>query len=123
MQSQAARLMYALAISIAVAALVPAVAIAGRWGPGTPSRASEQPGAVDMPLGTCHQYCGSVSERHGGPTAPALRPRIVTVVARSGFSWSDAAIGFGTACGLALVTAGALAYRRHGAVHEIREPA
>jgi hypothetical protein len=52
-----------------------------------------------------------------------VRPRVVTVVTSSGFSWDDAAIGFGTACGLALLTIGALAYRRHGAVHGIREPA
>jgi hypothetical protein len=77
---------------------------------------------------TCHQYCSSVPEGSrpkstGRPTAVVLRPRVVTVAASSGFSWDDAAIGFGTASALALLTIGALAYRRRSAVHGIRQPA
>jgi hypothetical protein len=126
MQRQAARLVHTLAIVVAVAVLVPAAATAGRWGPGTSSRATTPPTAVHAAFGTCHQYCSSPSERArtkhvGAWTAINLRPRVVTVAARRGFSWSDAAIGFGTACGLALVAFGALAYRRHGAVDEIGE--
>jgi hypothetical protein len=125
MQRLAAHFLHSLPIALAVAALVPAAAIAGRWGPGTPSPASQQPTAVHMGLGMCHQYCSALSERTRTkhPTAIALRPRIVTFVASSGFNWNDAAIGFGTACGLALLATGALAYRRHGAVHGSREPA
>jgi hypothetical protein len=127
MQRQAARLVHTLAIVVAVAVLVPAAATAGRWGPGTSSRATTPPTAVHAAFGTCHQYCSRSARartKHArAGTAIGLRPRVVTVAARSGFSWSDAAIGFGTACGLALVAFGALAYRRHGAVDEIGEPA
>jgi hypothetical protein len=127
MQREATRILHTLAIAIALAAVAPAAATAGRWGPGT--RAGEQPAEVHMALGTCHQYCEPAlssrlaAKRPARPAPTALRPRVITFKAGTGFNWNDAAIGFGSACGLALVTFGAFAYRRHGAVHEIREPA
>jgi len=126
MQRHAARLLHSVAIAVAVAALVPAAVIAGRFGPGTPSGASAQSKSVPSALGTCHQYCDTLHKgvtHTGGRTPFVSRPRIVTVVASSAFSWSDAAIGFGAACGLALLALGALAYRRRGAIPEIREAA
>jgi hypothetical protein len=122
MQREAHRFLHTIAIVLALAALFPVAAAAGRWGPGVPSRAGQQLASVHMTPGTCHQYCDTLPSSAGRPRpAPTvLRPRVVTVAAR-GFSWDDAAIGFGTACGLTLVAFGALAYRRNGAVHEVRE--
>lgn len=94
-------------------------------GPGTPSRASEQP-TVHMPRGRCHQYCASVDQHlprthPGRPTSTTMRPRIV--IADGDFNWSDAAIGFGAAWGLVLLGLGSLLLRRQAGIRQAREPA
>ena len=124
MHRHASRIVRGLAIVVALASLTPASATAGRWGPGTPSRAGEQP-TVHMPRGTCHQYCSSVDQHltqtHPGRPTSATRPRIVTVLADGGFNWNDAAIGFGAACGLMLLSLGSLLLRRQGGIRQARE--
>jgi hypothetical protein len=124
MHRHANRIIRGLAIVVALASLTPASATAGRWGPGTPSRASEQP-TVHMPRGTCHQYCASVDQHESQPLAgrsmlTTLQPRIVTV--NDDFDWADAGIGFGAACGLVLLTLGTLLLRRHARIRQAREP-
>jgi hypothetical protein len=123
MYRHANRILRGLAIVVALASLTPAAATAGRWGPGTPSRASEQP-TVHVPRGTCHQYCSSVDQHLSQrPVLTTVRPRIVTVGAGGGFNWSDAAIGFGVACGLMLLSLGSLLLRRQAGIRQAREPA
>jgi hypothetical protein len=123
MYRHANRIIRGLAIVVALTILTPASATAGRSGPGTPSRASEQP-TVHMPRGTCHQYCSSVDQHLSQrPLLTTVRPRIVTVVADGGFNWSDAAIGFGTACGLVLLSLGSLLLRRQAGIRQARETA
>ncbi len=123
MYRHANRILRGLAILVALASLTPAAATAGRWGPGTPSPASEQ-STVHMPRGTCHQYCSSVDQHLSQrPVLTSVRPRIVTVVADGGFNWNDAAIGFGAACGLVLLSLGSLLLRRQAGIRQAREPA
>jgi len=123
MHRHASRIIRGLAIVVALASLTPASATAGRWGPGTPSRAGEQP-TVHMPRGTCHQYCSSVDQHLSQrPALTTVPPRIVTVVADGGFNWNDAAIGFGAACGLMLLSLGSLLLRRQGGIRQARETA
>jgi hypothetical protein len=123
MHRHASRIIRGLAIVVALASLTPASATAGRWGPGTPSRASEQP-TVHMPRGTCHQYCSSVDQHLSQRRLlTTVRPRIVTVVADGGFNWSDAAIGFGAACGLMLLSLGSLLLSRQAGIRQARETA
>jgi hypothetical protein len=124
MHSHAARILRCLATVLALATVAAPAATAGRYGPGTPSRASEQP-TVHMPRATCHQYCASVDQHEsqpltGRPITTSVRPRIVTV--DDGFDWSDAGIGFGAACGLALLTLGTLLLRRQSRIRQAREP-
>jgi hypothetical protein len=126
MHRHANRILRGLAIVVALASIMPAAATAGRWGPGTPSGANEQP-TVHMTRGTCHQYCSSVDQHlaqtHPGRPTSTMRPRIVTVIADGGFNWSDAAIGFGAACGLVLLSLGSLLLRRQAGIRHAREPA
>jgi hypothetical protein len=123
MYRHANRILRGLAIVLALASLTPAAATAGRWGPGTPSRASEQT-TVHVPRRTCHQYCSSVDQRLSQrPVLTTVRPRIVTVVAGGRFNWSDAAIGFAVACGLMLLSLGSLLLRRQAGIRQAREPA
>jgi len=98
MHRHANRVLVSLAVVLALAG-VTAEANASRWIPGMQPGATEQR-VPPMPRATCHQYCGSVDQHLSRQPVPTVRPRIVTVVADAGFNWSDAAIGFGVACGL-----------------------
>jgi hypothetical protein len=124
MHTRPARVLRCLTIVLALATIAAPAATAGRYGPGAPSRASEQP-TVHMPRGTCHQYCASVDQHESQPLSgrsmlTTLQPRIVTV--NDDFDWTDAGIGFGAACGLALLTLGTLLLRRHARIRQAREP-
>jgi hypothetical protein len=125
MHPHATRAVRCLAVLLALAALAAPSAGAGRFGPGTPSRAGEQR-TVHMPRQTCHQYCASVDQylsqaRPGHPALTQVQPRIVTVTTDTGFNWADAAVGFGAASGLALLALGTTLVRRHGRVRHARQ--
>ena len=112
----ARQILTSLAVVVVIAACAAPAATAGRFGPGSPSRPATVR-AVHTPPTTCHQYCGSV-DHHATPPSITVPPRVVTVTTNDGFSWADAAVGFGVACGLALLAGGLILIRRHGRVPE-----
>jgi hypothetical protein len=127
MHPHATRVVRRLALMLALAALAAPSASAGRFGPGAPSRAGEHR-TVHLPRAICHQYCASVDQhlsqpRGGHPARTQVQPRIVTVATDTGFDWTDAGIGFGAACGLALLTLGTLLLRHQAGSRQTQEPA
>jgi hypothetical protein len=125
MHTNTARILRRLAIVLAVAAVAAPPASALRYGPGTPSQASVQR-TVHMPRALCHQYCAYVDQHASQPSGQhpsAVQPRIVTITTDTGFNWGDAAVGFGAACGLALLALGTIPLLRHGHLRQTREPA
>lgn len=111
-----------LAIAFVLGTLPPVATGAVRWGPGTPSPATGQRPA-HTPRTTCHQYCASVGQDPSQrPMLTSARPRFVTVVADASFNWSDAAIGFGAAWGLVLLSLGSVRLLRRAGLRHYRQP-
>ena len=116
MPIRARQILTSLAIALVIAACAVPAATAGRFGPGSPGRSSAARPVHIAPT-TCHQYCDVVNPPAPKPPTVVLPPH-VTVVSNAGFSWADAAVGFGAACGLALLASGLVLLRRHGRIRE-----
>ena len=69
--------------------------------------------SAGVPLGDDHARTDSATT---APSVPVTPPQTVAT-ASSGFDWEDAGLGFGTAAGIALLTAGAVMSTR-----KLREP-
>jgi len=82
---------------------------------GQPTRSAVVPAAT-----RCHQYC-DVAHGNGPALSTPVVIRTEAAPAR-GFEWLDAGIGFGVACGLALLAAGAMLVKRRARVAPL-EPA
>ena len=78
--------------------------------------ARTDPATVAIPLGTRGDDHALTDSTTVAVSVPSTPPRAV-VTASSGFDWEDAGIGFGTAAGIALLTAGAAMSTR-----KLREP-
>jgi hypothetical protein len=67
---------------------------------------------------TCHQYC-DVAHQNGTALSTPVVVRTEAAPSR-GFEWVDAGIGFGVACGVVLIGAGALAIRRRSRLVQVK---
>src|SRR5262249_28895971 len=110
MSTRMPQLVCATALLLSVLAVSQA-ASAARYGPGT----SATPIKTGIAATTCHQYCDTTGRVTHTKTTPVI-VRTEVVAPRDGFRWLDAAIGFGVACGLALLAAGALVAKRRARV-------